>query len=176
MAQEISSKKSGTLNGMHRLTARVALASGATIATLIGAQTFATLEHSNQPKDTSAAAFNSAAATLVQASQAVTPNIQASATPQPGNTPIATNALRPAPPHLVVFRDGGNPVNTPASAAQDPSGSATNRQSTIAPPVPVAVKPPVQAAVPAAQQGGNASSVSAVQPAPNQPQPITKRS
>ena len=143
-----------TLNTPRRFMVRLGLATGATLATLMGAQALLALEHANQPPMTNT---DSQVSSL---GQAMTPTLQGS----PASGPARTQALLPAPPHVVIVVHNGG--NSQVTALPGATGTALPN---IQPPVPVVAAPP--AAVAAAPQ-----QPVAVAPAPAQPAPVTRSS
>ncbi len=166
-------QRPNTLNSTRRFSVRLALATGATMATLLGSQTLALLEEPAAQKVLQAtlASTNAPGAVAPQPTQ---PNeIQPVEVAQP------TEVLPPAAPLLVVIRNPGAvpTVITTPSATQPPASNAAG----IVPPKPVAIQAPPPKQAPAAVVGQPAGqppapSVVVVQPAPAQPAPASQPS
>jgi len=153
-------KPSGPISPIRKLTVRMSLATGATVATLFGAQTLALME---APKATNVTPLTPQG--IVQ-SDTQTPLPSASATVVPSAT--VTLSVTPASsnmaPKIIIVRNVGTLVTkTPV-----PHVPAPARQATAAPVQQNAGQQAPAAAQPAAPP--------AVAPAPAQPNPSTKSS
>src|SRR5579859_8108888 len=159
MVQPTTPKRS-TAQETHRTAIRMAIAAGATVSALVGAQAFAILERSTVPNNNTSS-VDSAVTTLPRPST----------TPLPSTaTPIATVALQPAPPHLAVFLGTTSDTRLADSSSQTANtlASPNSPNASMVPPAPVAIQAPTSVAVAAAPI--------VVQPAPAQPKPPTHTS
>jgi len=147
MVERTNNARPTTLNPTRRFTVRLALATGATVATLLGAQTLALLE---RPTD----AANAQEDVTATSAAALKPSASASA-------PTAVNpALPPSAPRLIVIRNQGTlPTATPAAVKAVRPSSQSGKQAApasgnggIAPPEAVVDQPPV--VVQAGSSGG----------------------
>ena len=164
----MTNRASNKLTTTRKMTVRVALASGATIATLFGVESLST-------RDLAALMPTVAATAPADVDDLLTPTTQLSSEavsvitatasiPAASSTPIP-----PAAPSLVIIRNaGGAPVATMVS---QPTTVPTKQSAAVQ------IKPPnavVVSAPPAASSSSGSSA--AVQPAPAQPAPSTRSS
>lgn len=159
----MTNRASNKLTTTRKMTVRMALASGATIATLMGVQTLGTRDLSSLiPTATTAPAdLDDLATATTQAGSAA--NLVPTATN--GVPTVAMTPLAPAAPKLVIIRNAGAaPVIT---VAGQPTAAATK------PSTSTVIKPPNAVVVEAPSSSGSAA---AAQPAPSQPMPSTRSS
>jgi hypothetical protein len=172
MNQSNRQQRPNTLNSTRRFSVRLALATGATMATLLGSQTLALLEEPATQKLIQATLASTDAATNAPGPVATAPT-QLDKLVQP------TRPLPPSAPILVVIRNPGavpTLLVTPGATPLPPSNPS--RSADIVPPKPVAVQVPPQQQPPAAvgQPAAPGPSAVVVQPAPAQPAPVSQPS
>ncbi len=132
-----------TLNPARRFSVRLTLAAGATVATLVGSQTLALLEHSSNPATASA---NQLAATNTALPSATVPV-------------VAMTESTGAAPNVIIIRNPGA-LRTPVANKQPASRSAQPVRTSggsggsggITPPNPVMEAQPVQVQASQGQQ------------------------
>jgi hypothetical protein len=166
------------LTSTKRFAVRLSLVTGGTLATMIGAQSLASLD--KRPAavpDPATPAMNQQIPEIPRALPAVAANAASATRLAPttkGNGPVASHAA----PQITILRhpgqvsSGGAP--TPPSSPTQPNAMAS---AAIKPPEPVQIAPPAPIIVqaPAAQVAGPAPAAAAPAPAPA-PQPVTRSS
>jgi hypothetical protein len=162
MASQSTNNK---LTGTRKLTVRLALASGATLATLFGAQSLST-------RDLALAALLPTTEPAVQPDSATTDKddlVTTTVSSAPAIVPVAAQAIAPAAPQIVIIQNSnGQTTNTAAQPTQPSTTITTGNKTVIVPPVAVVVAAPATNVT----VDNNAS----VQPAPVQPAPRTRSS
>jgi len=166
------------LTSTKRFAVRLSLVTGGTLATMIGAQSLASLDKRPAAVPNPATpAINQQVPDIPQALPAVAVDAASATTLAPttqGNGPVVSHAA----PQITILRHPGQITSsgaaTPQSAPVQPNAMAN---AVIKPPEPVQIAPPAPIIVqaPAAQVAGPAPAAAAPAPAPA-PQPVTRSS
>ena len=161
-------KPVGLLNPIRKLTVRMSLATGATVAALFGAQTLAFMEAPKTVDDTPLTPQG----VVQSATQPPQPTASATMLPSATTMPSATPASSNMAPKIIIVRN----VGTLATKTLVPYAPAPVRQNTAAPAQQNATPSNQQNAGQQAPVAAQPAAPAAVAPAPAQPNPTTKSS